>query len=59
MHHEQACSIAAEAYARMKKKTLFSLCNYRTRRNKRYKWSFGAYTDSIPMIVISGQVKRY
>ena len=58
MHHEQACAMAAEAYARIKEKTSFIMCNNWTRGINAINGVFGAYTDSIPMIVISGQVRE-
>lgn len=58
MHHEQSCSIAAEAYARMKKKPSLVCVTTGPGGINAINGVFGAYTDSIPMIVISGQVKR-
>lgn len=57
-HHEQACSIAAEAYARFPNK--LGIVNVTTGPGgiNAMNGVFGAWTDSIPMIVISGQVKR-
>lgn len=57
-HHEQACSIAAESYARLSGK--MAAVNVTTGPGgiNALNGVFGAYTDSIPMIVISGQVKR-
>jgi acetolactate synthase-1/2/3 large subunit len=57
-HHEQGASIAAEAYARVAHKP--ALLNVTTGPGSinALNGVFGAYTDSIPMIVISGQVKR-
>ena len=58
MHHEQACAMAAEGYARIAGKP--ALVNVTTGPGSINAMNgvFGAYTDSIPMIVISGQVKR-
>lgn len=58
MHHEQACSMAAEAYARIKKKPALLCVTTGPGGINALNGVFGAYTDSIPMIVISGQVKR-
>lgn len=57
-HHEQAASIAAEAFARVTGKP--ALVNVTTGPGgiNALNGVFGAFTDSIPMIVISGQVKR-
>ena len=57
-HHEQGASIAAEAYARVNNKP--ALLNVTTGPGaiNALNGVFGAFTDSIPMIVISGQVKR-
>lgn len=58
MHHEQACAMAAEGYARISGKP--ALLNVTTGPGgiNALNGVFGAFTDSIPMIVISGQVKR-
>jgi acetolactate synthase-1/2/3 large subunit len=57
-HHEQACSMAAEAEARLTR--IPAVVNVTTGPGgiNAINGVFGAYTDSIPMIVISGQVKR-
>lgn len=57
-HHEQGASIAAEAYARVALKP--ALLNVTTGPGgiNALNGVFGAYTDSIPMVVVSGQVKR-
>lgn len=57
-HHEQACAIAAESYARVTGKP--AIVNVTTGPGgiNALNGVFGAWTDSIPMIVISGQVKR-
>jgi acetolactate synthase-1/2/3 large subunit len=57
-HHEQAASMAAEAYARIAGKP--ALVNVTTGPGgiNALNGVFGAWTDSIPMLVISGQVKR-
>ncbi|MBS1197321.1 MAG: thiamine pyrophosphate enzyme binding domain protein [Proteobacteria bacterium] len=58
MHHEQACAMAAEGYARITGKP--ALVNVTTGPGgiNALNGVFGAYTDSIPMLIISGQVKR-
>ena len=57
-HHEQACSIAAESYSRITNK--LATVNVTTGPGgiNAINGVFGAWTDSIPMLVISGQVKR-
>lgn len=58
MHHEQACAMAAEGYARVTGKP--AVVNVTTGPGgiNALNGVFGAYTDSIPMLVLSGQVKR-
>ena len=57
-HHEQACAMAAQGYARL----LNRPAPAGDRRDKcspqRSTGVFGAFVDSLPMIVVSGQVKR-
>lgn len=57
-HHEQACAIAAEGYARMN--NFLGVCNVTTGpgATNAITGVMGAWTDSIPMLVISGQVKQ-
>ena len=57
MHHEQACSMAADSYARLHHKP--AVVNVTTGPGviNSLNGVFGAFTDSLPMIVISGQVK--
>ena len=57
-HHEQAAAMAAEAYARIA--GLPPVLNVTTGPGgiNALNGVFGAWTDSVPMIVISGQVKR-
>jgi acetolactate synthase-1/2/3 large subunit len=57
-HHEQACSIAAEAHARVSNKIQFINVTTGPGGINALNGVFGAWTDSIPMLVISGQVKR-
>jgi acetolactate synthase-1/2/3 large subunit len=58
MHHEQAAAMAAEGYARITR--LPGLLNVTTGPGSinALNGVFGAWTDSIPMLIISGQVKR-
>ncbi len=57
-HHEQACAMAAEAYARVTGK--IGCINVTTGPGgiNALNGVFGAWTDSIPMLIVSGQVKR-
>ena len=57
-HHEQACAIAAEGYARVAGKAGIVNVTAGPGGINALNGVFGAWTDSIPMIVISGQVKR-
>lgn len=57
MHHEQACAMAAEGYARVTNKPAVVMVTTGPGAINAMNGVFGAYTDSIPMIVISGQVK--
>jgi len=58
MHHEQSCAMAAEGYARVTGKP--AVLNVTTGPGgiNALNGVFGAFTDSIPMLVLSGQVKR-
>ncbi len=57
-HHEQACAIAAESYARLSGRV--ALVNVTTGPGgvNALNGVYGAWVDSIPMFVVSGQVKR-
>jgi acetolactate synthase-1/2/3 large subunit len=57
MHHEQACAMAAEGYARISNKPAVVVLTTGPGSINALNGVFGAYTDSIPMVVISGQVK--
>jgi len=57
LHHEQACAIAAEGYARIAGKPAVVNVTSGPGAINALNGVFGAFTDSIPMIVISGQVK--
>ena len=58
MHHEQACAFAAEGYARIAGKPAVVMLTTGPGAINAFNGVFGAFTDSIPMLVISGQVKR-
>ncbi len=55
-YHEQACAMAADAYARIKKKPAVVLVTNGPGSSNTITGVLAAYQDSIPMIVISGQV---
>ena len=58
MHHEQACAMAAEGYARISGKPAVVMLTTGPGSINALNGVYGAFTDSIPMIVISGQTKR-
>jgi acetolactate synthase-1/2/3 large subunit len=57
-YHEQACAMAADAYARIKKKPAVVLVTNGPGSSNTITGVLGAFQDSVPMIVISGQVPR-
>ncbi len=57
-HHEQACSIAAEAYTRLTGKLAAVCVTSGPGGTNAITGVIGGWLDSIPMFVISGQVKR-
>lgn len=57
-HHEQACAMAAEGYARITGTPGVVSVTTGPGGINALNGVFGAWTDSIPMLVISGQVKR-
>ena len=57
-HHEQACSIAAEGYFRESGKIAPICVTGGPGATNAITGVFGAYVDSIPMFVVSGQAKR-
>ena len=56
-HHEQACAIAAEGYTRIHDKIAVVCVTTGPGGTNALTGVVGAFTDSIPMVVISGQVK--
>ena len=58
LHNEQACSMAAEAYAKLTSMPALVCLTTGPGGINAINGVFGAFTDSVPMIVISGQVKR-
>ena len=56
-HHEQACAIGAESYARIAGKPALLCVTTGPGGTNAITGVLGAYLDSIPMLVISGQVR--
>lgn len=56
-HHEQACAIAAEAYARLSNRLPVINLTSGPGGTNAITGVYGAFVDSIPMLVLSGQVK--
>lgn len=56
-HHEQACAIAAEAYARIHNKIAALVVTTGPGGTNAITGVVGGWLDSIPMLVISGQVR--
>lgn len=57
-HHEQACAIAAEGYARLTGKVAAVCVTSGPGGTNAITGVLGGWQDSIPMFVVSGQVKR-
>lgn len=57
LHHEQAAAMAAEGYARIAGKPAVVTVTTGPGAINSFNGIFGAFTDSIPMIVIAGQVR--
>ncbi|MGZ5004554.1 MAG: thiamine pyrophosphate-binding protein [Chthoniobacterales bacterium] len=57
-NHEQACAIAAEAYARTRRGVGACLVTTGPGSTNALSGIAGAFVDSVPVIVISGQVRR-
>ncbi len=58
LHHEQSCAMAADAYARVSRKPAIVNVTAGPGGINALNGVFGAYVDSIPMLIISGQAKR-
>jgi acetolactate synthase I/II/III large subunit len=58
LHHEQACAMAAEGFARVARKPAVLNVTSGPGVLNALNGVFGAFTDSIPMVVLSGQVRR-
>ena len=57
-HHEQACAVAAEAYTRMTGELPLVCVTSGPGGTNAITGVMGGWLDSIPMFVVSGQVKR-
>lgn len=57
-HHEQACAIGAEGYARLTGKIALCTVTSGPGGTNAITGVMGGWLDSIPMFVLSGQVKR-
>lgn len=58
LHHEQSCAIAAESYSRILGVPAVVNVTAGPGGINAINGVFGAYVDSIPMMVVSGQAKR-
>ncbi|MCM1231028.1 MAG: thiamine pyrophosphate-binding protein [Ruminococcus flavefaciens] len=57
-HHEQACAMAAESYARLTGRIALVCVTSGPGGTNAITGVMGGWVDSIPMFIISGQVKR-
>jgi acetolactate synthase-1/2/3 large subunit len=57
-HHEQACAMAAESYAQVKQKVGACLVTTGPGATNALAGIVGSWTDSVPTVVICGQVRR-
>jgi len=58
VHHEQAAAMAADGYARVSGRPAIVSVTSGPGAINALNGVFGAWTDSLPMVVVSGQVKR-
>ncbi len=58
LHHEQSCSMAAESFGRITGKPAIVNVTAGPGGINALNGVYGAYVDSVPMIIISGQAKR-
>jgi len=58
LHHEQSCSMAADSFARITNKPCLVNVTAGPGVINALNGVFGAYVDSLPMFVVSGQSKR-
>jgi len=57
LHHEQACAMAAEGYARISGEPALLCVTSGPGAINALNGVFGAFTDSVPLLVVSGQVR--
>jgi acetolactate synthase-1/2/3 large subunit len=57
MHHEQSCAMAAEGYSRISGGPALVIVTAGPGAINAFNGVFGAFTDSIPMIILSGQAR--
>jgi len=57
LHHEQSCSMAADAYFRISNRPAAVCVTAGPGSINALNGVFGAYVDSIPMVVVSGQAR--
>lgn len=57
-HHEQACAISAEGYARISGKIGVCIVTSGPGGTNAITGVMGSWLDSVPMLVISGQIRR-
>lgn len=58
MHHEQGCAIAAEGYAKASGKLAVVCVTTCPGSTNTLTGVIGAWVDSVPMLIISGQVRQ-
>ena len=58
LHNEQSCSIAADSFARIRNYPAIVNVTAGPGSINAINGVFGAYVDSLPMIIVSGQAKR-
>jgi len=58
MHNEQSCSMAAEGYARIARAPALVVTTAGPGAINTLNGVFGAFTDSVPMLVIAGQSRK-
>lgn len=56
-HHEQACAMAAESYARLSGRIPLVCCTSGPGSTNTLTGVAGAWVDSVPMLIISGQMR--
>ena len=57
MHHEQSCAMAAEGFSRISGSPALVIVTAGPGAINAFNGVFGAFTDSIPMIILSGQAR--